>query len=71
VAANVDVGNLLFDFRHVTAYALVPALPARWWVCASMMAPRGPFGEFGPWHSKHVTLAGFNKAALSSVPWTS
>ena len=36
-----------------------------------MVAACGPFGEFGPWHSRHITFAGFSRSALFSVPWTS
>src|SRR4051812_7416194 len=48
-----------------------PALPAAWWVCASMDAARGPFGDFVPWHSRQITFAGLMRSALFSVPWTS
>src|SRR5947207_14870257 len=36
-----------------------------------MVVVWGPFGEFGPWHWRHTTLAGFRRSALFSVPWTS
>ena len=28
----------------------------------------GPFGDFGPWHSRHMTFAGFSRSALLAVP---
>ena len=45
--------------------------PGLWCVCCSIVAARGPFGEFGTWHSRHITLAGFSKSALFEVPCTS
>src|SRR5579884_3745348 len=40
-------------------------------VCASTVGARGPFGEFGPWHSRHRTFAGLIRSALLPVPCTS
>src|SRR5579884_720774 len=44
-----------------------PGLPALWCVCASTVGARGPFGEFGPWHSRHRTFAGLIRSALLPV----
>ena len=72
VAADIHVGNRLLDFRHVAADALVPRRSRPGDACAaSMVGACGPFGEFGPWHSRHSTFAGFSRSALFSVPWTS
>src|SRR2546423_15627603 len=36
-----------------------------------MLAACGPFGEFGPWHVRHRSLAGLTRSALLPVPCTS
>src|SRR5215831_14429452 len=59
----------IFGMWHPTHS--LPVEPDLWCVCCSMVGARGPFGEFGPWHSRHITFAGFNRSALLAVPWTS
>src|SRR5471030_1893546 len=48
-----------------------PLDPVRWCVCCSTVAVCGPLGALGPWHSRHITLAGFSRSAWFAVPCTS
>src|SRR4029077_9390105 len=42
-----------------------------WCVCCSTVAVCGPFGDLGPWHCRHTTLAGLSRSAVFCVPCTS
>src|ERR1700686_660262 len=46
----------------------LPALPAAWCVCCSMLAACGPFWVLGPWQVKQSALPGSRTIAWLSVP---
>lgn len=59
----------IFGMWHATQS--LPALAAAWWVCSWIVAVWGPFGVPGPWHSRHIVVAGFSNCDSFSVPCTS
>src|SRR5687767_6860466 len=59
----------IFGMWHSTQS--LPRLAAGCFVCASIVVPRGPVGEFGPWHVRQSCCAGLMRSALYAVPCTS
>lgn len=64
VATHIYIGYLDRDFGMWQPTHSLPGDPGWWWVWFSTEAPRGPFGEFGPWQLRQMALAGFMRSAL-------